>query len=195
MRPQQARRPGSEPASTVRAFFALWPDGDARDRLAALASEVAARTRGRAPPAGNLHVTLAFIGEIPTARVEALRTIGAAVAARAAPFALTLDCTGTFRGTGITWAGSSRVAAPLAGLERDLSDALAVQDFDVERRPFSPHVTLARRSRAPQNGSLGAPIGWTVTRLVLNASETLSGASRYRDLATWPLGPRAGYER
>jgi 2'-5' RNA ligase len=185
--PRDSRKGGAA-FSTVRVFFALWPDADARDRLAALANEVAARTRGRAPPAGNLHVTLAFIGEIPRGRVEALSAIGASIAARTARFVFTLDRTGTFRGTGVIWAGASQLPPALAELARELSDALAEEDFAVERRPFSPHVTLVRRARAPEAGSLAAPIGWTVARLALVGSETLSGAPRYSDLATWPLG-------
>src|SRR4030095_10567814 len=125
MRPQGSRHARSQPRSTLRVFFALWPDTDACARLAALATEVAARTRGRAPPAGNLHVTLAFIGEIPITHVDALRVIGASVSARAAPFTLALDCTGTFRGTGITWAGASHSPEPLAELARNLADVLA----------------------------------------------------------------------
>ena len=178
----------ARPSSTVRVFFALWPDAEARDRLAALAKEVAARTRGRAPPATNLHVTLAFIGEVACERIEALAAIGAAIAARATPFVLTLDCRGSYRGTGIAWAGASRVPDALDELVRNLSAALAARDFPVEQRAFSPHVTLSRRSRTPEAGALAAPIGWTVARLALVASETLSGGPHYRDLETWPLG-------
>ena len=193
MRSQQSLLPasvdrGRRTSSTLRVFFALWPDSDARERLAALAGEIAARTNGRAPPTANLHVTLAFVGDVPTERIGALCAIGASVAASAAAFVLTLDRTGTFRGTGITWAGASALPPPLAELARNLTDALAAQDFSVERRPFSAHVTLARRCKASEVGSLAAPIGWTVTRLALDASEPGSGPPRYRDLATWPLG-------
>ena len=176
------------PFSTLRVFFALWPDSDARDRLAALAREVAVRTKGRAPAAENLHVTLAFIGDVPAERVAALSAIGASVAARAAPFVLSLDCTGTFRRTGITWAGAGEVPPALAQMARSLAAALSSQDFAVEERMFSPHVTLARRCQAPEIGTLAEPIGWTVTRLALDASEAGSDAQRYRDLATWPFG-------
>ena len=193
MRPQQPLSPRSparrrETASALRVFFALWPDADARERLAALSRKLAERTKGRPPPAANLHVTLAFVGEVPSARIGALCAIGASVAASAAPFVLTLDRTGTFGGTGITWAGASALPPPLAELVRDLSDALAAQDFAVEQRPFSAHVTLVRRCKASEVGSVAAPIVWTVTRLALDASEPGSGPPRYRDLATWPLG-------
>jgi 2'-5' RNA ligase len=177
----------ARPPFTIRVFFALWPDAAARERLAALACEVAARTKGRAPTAANLHVTVAFIGEVARERIDALSAIGASVAASAMPFEFLLDCTGTFRRTGIAWAGASVVPPPLTDLARDLFDALAAGDFVVEQRPLNPHVTLARRCKAPEVGKLAAPIAWTVASLALVASDAASGAPRYRDLATWPL--------
>jgi 2'-5' RNA ligase len=93
--PESAANP-LVPARAIRVFFALWPDADARDRLAGAARDVAARTKGRAPPAANLHVTLAFIGDVAPERIGPLCAIGASVAASTAPFVLTLDSTGTF---------------------------------------------------------------------------------------------------
>ena len=171
----------------VRVFFALWPDADARVRLAAAAKDIAARTKGRAPSATNLHVTLAFIGDVAPERVGALCAIGASVAASAAPFVLTLDCAGTFRGTGIAWAGASSLPVSLVELARNLAAGLVAQDFPIEQRAFTPHVTLARRCRTPSLASLAAPIGWTVTRLALDASESGRDGPRYRELAAWPL--------
>ncbi len=174
-------------ASTLRVFFALWPDADARDRLAALAQDVAARTLGRAPPGLNLHVTVAFVGEVDAGRIDALRAIGASVAPNVPPFVLMLDRAGTFRGTGIAWAGASS-PPPLIELARSLADALAAHGFPSERRAFSPHVTLARRCKAAGLAALAAPVAWAVTRLALDVSEPGSAAPRYRELASWPLG-------
>ena len=181
----------ARPFSTQRVFFALWPSAAATERLAALAQEVAARTGGRAPPAANMHVTVAFIGEATSERVDALRAIGESVSGNAAPFALSLDFTGTFRRTGITWAGSTRVPEPLARLARNLFDALALQDFAVEDRAFSPHVTLARRCRAPQIGTLATSIDWMATRLALNASESGQDGPHYREIDAWPFAAPA----
>ena len=171
----------------LRVFFALWPDADARDRLAAAAQDVAARTKGRAPPAGNLHVTLAFVGDVAPDRIGALCAIGASVAASAAPFVLTLDCAGAFRGTGIAWAGASSLPPPLVELARNLATGLVAQGFPAEQRVFTPHVTLARRCRTPSLASLGGPIGWTVAQFALNASESARDGQRYRELGAWPL--------
>ena len=188
MRPRQPRSNPLGSLRGLRVFFALWPDADARDQLATLARDVAARTQGRAPPIANLHVTLAFVGEVAAGRIDALRAIGASVARDVPPFVLTLDCAGTFRGTEIAWAGTSSLPPPLAQLGRDLAEALAAEGFAIEQRAFSPHVTLARRCRAAGLATLSAPVTWTVTRLALDASEPGSGPPRYRELAGWPLG-------
>jgi RNA 2',3'-cyclic 3'-phosphodiesterase len=181
-------------ATTLRVFFALWPDSAARDALAALARDVAARIEGRSPPIANMHVTVAFVGEIAPARVVDLCAIGAAVAAMVPPFRLTLDRPGTFRGSGIAWAGPSSVPTALVKLARNLDEALSAAGFRTERRAFHPHVTLARRCRKSPGDALPAPIAWTVTTVALNQSEPGSGASRYLELSSWPLALPAADE-
>ncbi len=65
-------------------------------------------------------------------------------------------------------------------------------------RPFSPHITLARRvflPRRPQRGRrqpvllrrLSPPIDWAVRELALVSSETRPEGSRYTLLASWAL--------
>jgi 2'-5' RNA ligase len=180
--------PRRAPAATLRVFYALWPDAAVLDALAGLTREVAAQTQGRAPPASNLHLTLAFVGDVAPEHLAALQAIGAAAAAGVSPFTLTLDRTGSFRGTGIAWLGAAAVPASLDVLARSLAEALAAEGYASDRRPFSPHVTLARRCRRPSDVALATPLRWNVDRLVLNASELRPGAPAYRELASWALG-------
>ena len=172
-------------------FFALWPDPDARDALAALARDTAVQAQGRATEAANLHVTLAFLGDVAVTRVTALSTIGLAAASMVPPCTLTLDRTGTFRGSGIAWAGASATPRELGELVQQLREALTAEGFALERRTFQPHVTLARRCRKAANVGIVAPIAWNVAGIALNASELASGGARYRELADWPLNGRA----
>jgi 2'-5' RNA ligase len=171
----------------LRVFFALWPDADARERLAALARIVTEQSKGRAPPPDNLHLTLAFVGEVPASSVATLRAVGLAAAWAAAPFTLTLDRIGTFRRTGIAWAGASVVPGELSRLAQCLADALASHDFPIEHRTFAAHVTLARRCRERGDLAPSAPIAWSADRIVLNVSEQAPGGPRYRELDRWPL--------
>ena len=179
---------GPRNGAALRVFFALWPDAGARDALSALAGDIAARTRGRAPPAGNLHLTLAFLGDVEPTRLALLRAIGAAVAAAVPPFALVFDRVGAFGDAGIAWAGASAPPRALERLAQLLQAALAKEGFRIERRPFHPHVTLARRCRSPAGAGSAAPIAWNVERIALNASERSPHGPRYRELVAWALG-------
>ena len=174
-------------AGVLRVFFALWPDAAAHATLSALSRDAAARAQGRAPVPENLHLTLAFLGEVAVPRIALLRAIGLGVASAVPPFTLTLDRAGAFRGTGIAWAGPSATPPELERLVRLLASALAEEGFPTEGRAFHPHVTLARRCGRRAGVAIAAPIAWRVERLTLNASETSPGGPRYRALADWRL--------
>ena len=171
----------------ARLFFALVPDAVARRSLAALATDVARLTGGRAPREENLHLTLAFLGSVPPARIGELEAIGALAACAAAPFPLTLDAVGAFRAAGVAWAGTAAVPAPLQDVFERLRALLRTAGLPAERRAFHPHVTLARHCVRGLPGAAIAPVGWRVESIVLMASETLAGGPRYRALASWPL--------
>jgi RNA 2',3'-cyclic 3'-phosphodiesterase len=183
--------PGPRNAAPLRVFFALWPDACARDALSALARDTAAQGGGRAPSAANLHLTLAFLGDVAAPRIAALHAIGPAVASAVPRFTLTLDRVGAFGDAGIAWAGTSAAPGELERLVQLLSSALAKEGFPIERRPFHPHVTLARRCRSPAGGGPAEPIAWSVERIALNASERSPSGPRYRELGAWPLESKA----
>ena len=64
------------PTSNLRLFFALWPDQASIAATAALAQQVALASAGRAVPAANIHLTLAFLGHQPnTSVVSIMRAI------------------------------------------------------------------------------------------------------------------------
>ena len=46
----------------LRLFYALWPDEPLRERLAEAARDAVRQSGGRPVPAGNYHLTLAFLG-------------------------------------------------------------------------------------------------------------------------------------
>lgn len=171
----------------LRVFFALWPDASAREGIAALAHDVVSQTGGRAPLPDNMHLTVAFVGNVEPERLAELERIGASAARSAAPFTLTLDRLGAFHHAGIAWLGTDTLPMELEDLVFALRNGLAAESFPVERRMYRPHVTLARRC-----GSIATvevpPIAWRVDRVTLNASELSPAGSIYRELAAWSLG-------
>jgi 2'-5' RNA ligase len=170
----------------LRTFFALWPDASARERIAALASDVVARAGGRAPRAENIHLTVAFVGNVALDRIAALKRIGASAARGVAPFTLELDRLGAFHHAGIAWLGAEVLPVELENLVFALRKQLAAKSFPVEKRLYRAHVTLARRCATIAPIEI-APIAWRVERLTLNASELHAAGSIYRELAAWPL--------
>jgi 2'-5' RNA ligase len=179
---------GADRPARLRVFFALWPDPATRELVVALAREAAKRARGSAPRPENIHLTLAFVGEVAPERVDALERIGDAAARAAAPFTLMLDRRGGFRDSRIAWLGTGVMPPELDRLVRDVNEGLVAGGFRVERRPFRAHVTLARRCRTPPGPDTVAPIAWRVPRLMLTASELSPQGAHYRELAAWPLG-------
>ena len=171
--------------ATRRMFFALWPDPAARASIGRLGREVALETCGRPTPPDLIHLTLAFVGPQPPIRVDSLRRLAGLIRGRA--FVLALDRVGVFEKAGVAWLGASALQEDLALLQRDLADALRSRGFPVDARPYTPHLTLARRATVAVERRLPEPIGWRVSTFTLVASETSGAAPVYRTVAQWPL--------
>jgi 2'-5' RNA ligase len=168
-------------ARTLRVFFALVPDAATQALLGVLARDVAVRAGGRAIIDTNIHLTLAFIGDVGIERLDVLREVVDALPREA--FGLMLDCVGTFRRSDIAWIAPSHVPSALVELQSRLAAALAKNDFEIEQRPFHAHVTLARRCTRNAAKRHLKPIEWRVERLALLASIAGSGGVCYHELA------------
>jgi len=97
----------------------------------------------RAVPAEQAHLTLRFLGECDAGQCERIEAALSGV--RAAPFALQVQGAGRFRGRQgcVLWAGLAPVPA-LDSLYDTVSAALREAGIAPERRPFHPHLTVAR---------------------------------------------------
>ncbi len=142
---------------------------------------------GRAARPENVHLTLAFVGEVAATRVALLEEIGAAAARHTAPFTLALERIGGFRDAGIAWLGAAATPPALERLAREMNEALAAAGFRVERRHFRPHVTLARRCATPPGAAAIAPMTWHVEGMTLTTSMLRHEGSCYRELTAWPF--------
>ncbi|WP_458527413.1 2'-5' RNA ligase family protein, partial [Onishia taeanensis] len=59
-------------AQRHRLFLALWPDPAVREALSSTAGQAHLACRGRPVAPEQLHLTLAFLGQVPTERLSAL---------------------------------------------------------------------------------------------------------------------------
>ena len=158
----------------MRLFFALWPP-----RETALALERWAQAvEGRRTPAGNIHLTLAFLGE-----ADVQKALAAASRVQAAGFRLPIEEARHWDHNGIVWAGPHRAPAELARLVEALQLELYREAFILERRPFAPHVTLVRKA-APPPALPGLPrVVWPAREFLLVSS----AGGAYRTLERFAL--------
>jgi len=166
-----------------RLFFAIWPGPACAAALEELSRTLARAADGRAVPAEKIHLTLAFLGHMPVERIASAEE-AACFRARAVDGAL--DHVGSFRRAAVAWAGMSDPPPALLQLQAKLVARLAERGFALEERPFTPHVTLARRIRRPVARAAIEAIAWEARELTLVRSE--SGTGRYTIIKRWPLG-------
>lgn len=96
-------------------------------------------------PAGELHLTLSFIGETGKKAADRLREALAEV--HVPPFYLPLEGLGTFSRKGqptTIWVGVGGGHPHLFALHRQVLDAVLKAGLEPDLRPFTPHVTIGR---------------------------------------------------
>ena len=141
--------------------------------------------------AGNLHVTLRFIGEVDEGMAADIDE--ALVPIRAPRFTLTLAGVGHF-GTRMLWAGVERNPA-LLHLHEKIESAIVRTGFEPEGRRYAPHVTLARLKGPPDprlqsflaEHALFRAEPFAVERFSLVASYLTKSGAIYEDQADYEL--------
>lgn len=180
----------------IRAFVALPLPDAVRQRLNLL-QFLLPLPRRVAPE--NLHLTLAFLGEVPGHLLEDAHH--ALEAIRAAPFALSLAGVGSFGGSEprAVYAGVAPAPA-LEHLQRKVATALRRAGIGLEKRRFTPHVTLARlnperlspQDRMRLSDALAANASFStepfqVEAFALYRSHLGGEGAHYEELARYPL--------
>jgi len=96
---------------------------------------------------GGIHLTLKFLGNIPSKRVAEITEAIEEAAQGVSPFHLEISGTGVFpnlRQVRVFWVGIGGELDKLSRLQQNIDSALAALGFAKEERPFVPHLTLAR---------------------------------------------------
>lgn len=175
----------------MRLFIAIEFGDEVKAAIcAALDALGAAAERGRLTRRENLHLTLAFLGDVPASGVSRIR---AAMRRSSGPcFDLRFDGAGRFkrRGGDIWWLGV-RYEAELYALEARLASNLRAEGFELEQRQFTPHLTLGREMRLPPDfdGDRLPAVepAQSVTGITLFKSERISGVLTYTGICTTTL--------
>jgi 2'-5' RNA ligase len=149
----------------------------------------------------NFHITLRFLGDVPSNRVDDLTRALAGAVAPLAPLrlaAIGLGCFPNSRRPRILWAGVRDEAGELAELARRIVDATNSFSSKPAEERFTGHLTLARVG--PVGGDASSIIdrfireaaarsagSWCAETVELVRSELHSAGSRYMTLARLPL--------
>ncbi|HEY6423892.1 MAG TPA: RNA 2',3'-cyclic phosphodiesterase [Pseudonocardiaceae bacterium] len=181
---------------TVRLFVALTPPDEVVDELRAITAalpELAPGLRWTRPE--QWHVTMAFLGEVADEIIDELARRLNRAAARHPPLDLAFGGGGRF-GDHVLWTG---VHGDREGLRRLAGSAQAAGrriGLPIQRRPYRPHLTLARSDGVADLRPLVERLGpweglpWIATRMSLIRSRLgagLDGSTRYEPIASWPL--------
>lgn len=166
-----------------RVFFALWPDDAARGAIERACRRVVRLSGGRPTAKRNLHITVAFLGEVDD---EALERAAGVPPIEVGPIELELDVLGFFPTPRILWLGPRHVPPALSELERTLWDGLERVGFEREPRIYRPHLTLARRARAVEGETI-SPVPVRFDALTLVESIPMHRNVHYELLRQWPL--------
>jgi len=189
---------------TVRAFICVELSDDARERLGAIQSDLkgeGARVAWVAP--SNVHLTLAFLGDVDEGRVLEISAALDAASSVTRPFALALGAAGAFPSLArprVFWVGLGGGVGALRDLQRRVAAELRARTIEWDEKPFSPHATLGRvkdprdpavaRVARALDAARVAPVEFAVKDVVLMRSELLPAGARYTPLHVAPLSGR-----
>jgi 2'-5' RNA ligase len=154
----------------IRSFIAIELPEEAKEGLARLKKELERDERKFvkwADPRG-IHLTLKFLGNIPSKQVAEITDAIEGAAQGISQFHLDIGGLGAFpslRQARVFWVGIGGEVEKLSRLQQNIDSALAALRFAKEERPFVPHLTLARirQGASPlERRSFGELVGSTV---------------------------------
>ena len=131
----------------MRLFIAINLKDEIKDYLTSAILELKKKSdRGNFTHRENLHLTLAFLGELGDDKVGSIQSVMSRI--NREPFQLSIHGFGKFKRNGgdIHWAGIEK-SEGLLSVQRQLTIELEKDGFSLEKREYSPHLTLGREVR------------------------------------------------
>ena len=165
----------------VRSFLACWPDKSIIQQLNRYADGIKEQVGGRVVKPENLHVTLAFLGDLLPAQISAVEDVCTPLPRS---FELELDRLGFWKTKGIVWMGARTPDTEFNEFVENLRDRLRRLGFRIDNRPFTPHITLLRKVRKRPRIPLEA-LDWVVNEYTLVASKLEQEGARYSVSKRW----------
>ncbi|HHH0144433.1 TPA: RNA 2',3'-cyclic phosphodiesterase [Yersinia enterocolitica] len=169
-----------------RLFFALTLPDVLQQRIVQWRADNFPPETGRPIAAANLHLTLAFLGEVSHAKAQVLQQQAGRI--NQSGFNVTLDDIGHWPGSGVVWLGCKNPQRGLLQLAQLLRSQVARSGCYQTPLPFHPHVSLFRGAIRP----VAIPAKTTnesfqADHFSLYESVYARGRTRYNMVQSWPL--------
>jgi 2'-5' RNA ligase len=139
---------------------------------------------GRRVKPDTLHMTLVFLGDTETARVDELRSLAGEMDTRR--FGLNLNRAACWRHNKVGFLSPEESPPELLQLVYGLEDKLEEAGIAFDERPYKPHLTLLRNTRCTTQVPF-EPILWNVEEFALVSSSNTDHGPSYQLLGRWPL--------
>lgn len=183
--PAPALKKPAAAAPSTRLFFAAWPTSDVQHALGEFARAAQRECGGRPVPAHNIHLTLVFVGAVARERMDGLEALAETIEGPAVT--LEVNRADYWRHNRIVWAGVKECPDVLTELVKRLERTLVGAGFQLNQRPYVPHITLLRDAhRAPAQNRF-VPVSWSISEFALVESVQLDNSQLYEVLQSWPL--------
>ena len=196
----------------IRSFIAIELPEEARKGLARLRKELERDEHKfvKWVDPGGIHLTLKFLGNIPSRRVTEITEAMRRAVQGIFPFSLGISGLGVFPNLSqvrVLWVGVGGELDRLSTLQQNVDSALAALGFPKEERPFVPHLTLARireGTSAPEKRGFGELVGSAtfedkypveVEAIKLMRSQLTPAGAVYTCLSVAGLGGQEGLKK
>ena len=150
--------------------------------------------------AGNIHITMVFLGNVPVEHVEPIGEAAEKVCQLYGPFAISLKGAGVFssrRNPRVLWTGMAGDLDRMSCFRDALQKQLKPFGIKQEKRTFRPHLTIGRFRKNARPGThlddlllkyqnLTSPM-CVLKELALFKSDLKPGGAVYSELKAWPL--------
>jgi 2'-5' RNA ligase len=173
-------------SESKRLFFAVEIPAKIQKQLVQWRADNFPPDAGVPVTAANMHMTLAFLGDVSAEKQRALAALAGRI--RQPGFTLHLDDAGQWLRSRVVWLGTRQPPRGVLQLAGMLRAQAARSGCYQSPQPFHPHITLLRDARSavpiPPPG-----FSWTfaVREFVLYESSFARGRTRYTALERYPF--------
>ncbi len=133
----------------LRSFIAIELTEEVRSGLKAVLTLLKSENHqiARWVDPSSIHLTLKFLGNVPSDRITTISQSIKTAAGEVKPFKLEINGLGAFPSLfrpQVIWIGLSGQVDQLKKLQTAIESQITPLGFPMENRPFTPHLTLAR---------------------------------------------------